>query len=53
MITITIPVDKKLKAQLRATSKKRHLSMSAYLRLLIADAVLKDGKSEYMTVGGK
>jgi hypothetical protein len=40
MVTITFPVEKKFKAAVRQRAREKHLTMSAYIRLLLADAVL-------------
>jgi antitoxin component of RelBE/YafQ-DinJ toxin-antitoxin module len=40
MITLTITLDKPLKARIRAAAKQKNLTMSAFVRLLLDDAVL-------------
>jgi len=39
MVSVTVPCDENLKAAIRRAAKQKHLSMSAYIRLALVDAV--------------
>lgn len=41
MLVITVPVDKPLKLAVLKAARSKRLSMSAYVRLTLADAVLR------------